>query len=74
MNKCIAITLEESTIDIIIGALTDKMSRINTFAILSGVKNEKVMQEHTKCEKALGLFNKAKENINTAKIMAKEIT
>ena len=69
---CTAITLEEKTIDIVIDALAKKMSSINTAAILSGVRTDKMAEDYAQCEKALDLFNKAKDSFSAAKTMAAE--
>ena len=66
---CTTITLDESTIDVIISAITDKMGDINTCSILSGVVNEKMKRNYAECEKALDLFNKAKDSFKSAKAM-----
>ena len=69
---CTAITLEEKTIDIVIDALTKKMGDINTKAIISGVKTEKMENDYAECSKALSLFNKAKDSLSVAKTMVAE--
>lgn len=67
---CTAITLEEKTIDVVIDALAKKMSGISTFAIVTKNCGGKMQREYEACEKALDLFTKAKESLNTAKTMA----
>lgn len=69
---CTAITLEEKTIDVVIDALVKKMGGINTFAIVTKNCGGKMQQEYEACEKALDLFTRAKESLNTAKTMAME--
>ena len=66
---CANITIDESTIDVIISAVTDKMGDINTCSILSGVVNEKMKRDYAECEKALDLLNQAKESIERGKSM-----
>ena len=66
---CTAITLEENTVDLVIDALTKKMGEINTASILMGIRNEKMEREYSACEKALDLFNKAKDSFKSAKTM-----
>lgn len=66
---CANITIEESTIDVIVSALRNRMGDINTCAIVSGIRNEKMMQDYAECEKALDLMNKAKESIERGKEM-----
>lgn len=69
---CTTITLEEKTVDLVIDALQKKMGSINTAAILSGVRTDKMADDYAQCEKALDLFNKAKDSFSTAKVMAME--
>ena len=66
---CANITIDESTIDVVISAITDKMGDINTCSILSGVVNEKMKRDYAECEKALNLLNQAKESIERGKAM-----
>ena len=66
---CTAITLEENTVDLVIDALTKKMGEINTCAIVLGVRNDKMKEAYAECEKALDLFNKAKDSFKSAKAM-----
>jgi len=66
---CANITIEENIIDVIISAITKRMGDINTCAIVSGTRNEKMVQDYAKCEKALDLMNKAKESIERGKEM-----
>ena len=66
---CANITIEESTIDVIISAVTKRMGDINTCAIVSGIRNEKMQKDYAECEKALDVFNKAKESIERGKEM-----
>lgn len=60
---CTAITLDEKSIDIIIGALVKKMGELNTKSLISGVKTEKMVQDYNDCEKTLDILTKAKENL-----------
>ena len=69
---CTAITLEEKTVDLVIDALQKKMGSINAAAILSGVMTNKMVDDYAQYEKALYLFNKAKDSFSTAKVMATE--
>ena len=71
---CTAITLEEKTVDLVIDVLQKKMGSINTAAILSHVWTVKMSDDYAQCEKALDLFNKAKDSFNSAKTMAEEKT
>jgi hypothetical protein len=48
------------------------MGSINTAAILSSVRTDKMAEDYAQCEKALDLFNKAKDSFSAAKTMAAE--
>ena len=66
---CTAITLEEKTVDLVIDALTKKMGGINTAAIVLGMRTDKMASDYAECERALDLFNKAKDSFKSAKAM-----
>ena len=69
---CTTITLEEKCVDVIIDALVKKMGDINAKILISGVVTPKMKDEYAECERVLGLFTKAKDSFDTAKIMAGE--
>ena len=71
---CTAITLEEKTVNLVIDALQTKIGSLNAAAILSRVWTVKMADDYAQCEKALNLFNKAKDSFNSAKTMAEEKT
>jgi hypothetical protein len=69
---CTTITLGEKGIDVVIDALVKKMGDINAKILISGTTTPKMQQDYAECEKALGLFTKAKESLSSAKVMATE--
>lgn len=66
---CTTITLEEKCVDAVIDALVKKMGNINANILISGTTTPKMQEDYIACEKALDLFNKAKDSLSTAKAM-----
>lgn len=66
---CTTITLEEKCVDVVIDALVKKMGNINANILISGTTTPKMQEDYIACEKALGLFTKAKDNFVSAKTM-----
>ena len=69
---CTTITLEEKCVDVVIDALVKKMGNINANILISGTTTPKMQSDYIACEKALGLFTKAKESLVSANVMATE--
>lgn len=66
---CTTITLEEKCVDVVIDALVKKMGNINANILISGTTTPKMQDDYIACEKALGLFTKAKDSFKSAKAM-----
>lgn len=66
---CTTITLEEKCVDVVIDALVKKMGNINANILISGATTPKMQEDYIACEKALGLFTKAKDSFKSAKAM-----
>lgn len=69
---CTTITLEEKCVDAVIDALVKKMGVINSNILISGTTTPKMQNDYIACEKALGVFTKAKDNLVSANVMATE--
>ena len=65
------ICIDDNLLDVVIDALTKKMGSINTMSIISKIKTERMEQQYSDCDKALDLFNRAKESLENQKAMAK---
>lgn len=59
---CTNVVLDENIVDVIIDALTIKMGGINSNKIF-GISTEDDEREYEACDKALDIFNKAKETL-----------
>jgi hypothetical protein len=69
---CTTITLEEKCVDVVIDALVKKMGNINANILISGTTTPKMQNDYIACEKALGVFTKAKDSLVSANVMATE--
>ena len=66
---CINILLDEKMIDVATKAIVEKMGRINSAAIVSGIRNEKMTDDYKACEELLNKLNKAKVELANQRSM-----
>lgn len=64
--------MTEKMIDVMIVALTEKMGRINSAAIISGIRTEKMTEDYKACEQMIDRLNLAKEQLASQKSMKKK--